>query len=188
PLVRRAHDAAQGLAREGRRVVVVGKRDHVEVRGIVEDLDSPRVVADAAEVERWPDRALGVVCQTTTPEATAAAVLAAIRDLNPDADVRAIDTICSPTKARIQALRELVARVDVLVAVGGKGSNNTQRLVEAALAAGVRAHHVERAEELCPEWFAADDTVGLTAGTSTLDRTIAAVRDRLHRFAAAASR
>ena len=39
PLVRRAHDAAMKLAAEGRHVLLIGKPGHVEVQGIVEDLD-----------------------------------------------------------------------------------------------------------------------------------------------------
>ena len=38
PLVRVAHHAVAKLAREGFHPVIVGKRDHVEVRGLTEDL------------------------------------------------------------------------------------------------------------------------------------------------------
>src|SRR5690606_31947767 len=104
PLVRKAHAAAQELQAEGRRVVVIGRRDHVEVRGIVEDLRAPIVVGGTADVATWPDARLGVVCQTTTQVEVAATILAAIRSANPHADVRFVDTICSPTKARVDAL------------------------------------------------------------------------------------
>ena len=50
--------------------------------------------------------------------------------------------------------------------VGGRESNNTRQLVETCRAAGKRAFHVERAEELKPEWFAKIRIVGLSAGTS----------------------
>jgi 4-hydroxy-3-methylbut-2-enyl diphosphate reductase len=33
-------------------------------------------------------------------------------------------------------------------------------------------HHVQTAGDLRPEWFQADDTVGITAGTSTPDGVI----------------
>jgi 4-hydroxy-3-methylbut-2-enyl diphosphate reductase len=36
---------------------------------------------------------------------------------------------------------------------------------------------------LRPEWFTKADTVGITAGTSTLKETVAAVADRLRLFA-----
>src|SRR5262247_111248 len=39
PLVHVAHRAVAALAREGYHVVIVGRRDHVEVRGLTDDLD-----------------------------------------------------------------------------------------------------------------------------------------------------
>jgi 4-hydroxy-3-methylbut-2-enyl diphosphate reductase len=179
PLVHKAHAAAQELQREGRRVVVIGRRDHVEVRGIVEDLVQPIVVGGPPDVATWAEARLGVLSQTTTPVALAAQVVAAIRASNPHADVRVVDTICSPTKARIDALTELLPRVDALVVVGGHASNNTRQLAQTAVQAGVAVLHVERAEELNAAWFAGCRVVGLTAGTSTLPGTIAAVRARL---------
>jgi len=179
PLVHKAHAAAQQLQREGRRVIVIGRRDHVEVRGLVEDLRDPIVLASCAEVLSWPQRRLGVLCQTTTPVAQAEPIVAAIRARNPASDVRFVDTICSPTKARITALADLLPRIDALVVVGGRDSNNTQRLAHTASQAGVPVLHVERADELDPAWFAGHRVVGLTAGTSTLAATIVAVRERL---------
>ena len=39
PLVTRVHQAAQALQREGYHVLVIGRRGHVEVEGIIEDLE-----------------------------------------------------------------------------------------------------------------------------------------------------
>ncbi|MCB9877229.1 MAG: 4-hydroxy-3-methylbut-2-enyl diphosphate reductase [Planctomycetes bacterium] len=178
PLVRRAHEAAQLLEREGRRVVVIGRAEHVEVRGIVEDLQRPVVVAGPEQVQRWPEARLGVVCQTTTPDERVAATFAAIRAANPHADVRLIDTVCNPTKARGRALEELLPRVDALVVVGGRDSNNTRKLAERGRARGVPTCHVESERELVPGWFEGRRAVGLTAGTSTLPETI----ERVHRW------
>ena len=184
PLVSKAHAAAQALQAEGRRVVVIGKRDHVEVRGLVEDLQDAIVVDSLAEVRSWPGERLGVVCQTTTPVALADEVVAAVRRANPGVDVRVVDTICSPTRARILALDALLPRVDAIVVVGGRHSNNTKQLVQRAKAAGVPALHVESANELAAAWFVGRRVVGLTAGTSTLDRTIAEVEGWLRALAA----
>lgn len=175
PLVGRAHAAARQLAAEGRRVVVVGRRDHVEVRGLVEDLDLPYVVAGVDDVATWPDARLGVLCQTTTPEALAAAVLAAVRARNPHADVRFVDTVCAPTKARLAALLDLLPRIDALVVVGGHDSNNTRQLAAHGERAGVPTCHVAAVGELRAEWFDGRERIGVTAGTSTLPATIDAV-------------
>lgn len=187
PLVAKAHDAARALVAEGRRLVVIGRRDHVEVRGIVEDHVDALVVGGRGDVARWPDARLGVVCQTTTQEEVAHELLAAIRAANPHADVRHVDTICSPTKARVDALLRLLPRVDALVVVGGRDSNNTRQLVARGEQHGVRTCHVESARELGAAWFDGVRNVGLTAGTSTLARTIEEVHGWLVRLAAGRS-
>ncbi|MFN8824257.1 MAG: 4-hydroxy-3-methylbut-2-enyl diphosphate reductase [Planctomycetota bacterium] len=185
PLVKKAHAAAQQLQQDGRRVVVLGKPGHVEVRGLVEDLREPLVLAGLADVVTWPDARLGVVAQTTTPVDLVERLLAAIRAANPHADVAYVDTVCAPTKARIQALERLLPQVDALVVVGGRDSNNTRQLVVRGEAAGVRTCHVAHVRELDAVWFAGVKVVGLTAGTSTLPRTVDEVHGFLLRLAAA---
>lgn len=184
PLVQKAHDHAQRLQQEGRRVVVIGRAGHVEVQGIVEDLDRPIVVGSDSDVVTWPERRLGVVCQTTTREDDAARLLAAIRRQNPEADVAFADTICSPTKARVTALHDLLPRVDALVVVGGANSNNTAQLVRRAESRGVPALRVQAPSELDPSFLKSRRVIGLTAGTSALPATIDAVHRALLAFAA----
>jgi 4-hydroxy-3-methylbut-2-enyl diphosphate reductase len=66
PLVGVAHRAAMALARDGYHVVIVGQRDHVEVRGLTGDLDAFDVVLDEADVEAMqPHPRIGVAAQTT---------------------------------------------------------------------------------------------------------------------------
>ena len=186
PLVHKAHEAAQLLQADGRRVVVLGKPEHVEVRGIVEDLDDPIVVRTERDVATWPDERLGVVCQTTTPSELVDALMHEIRTRNPHADVRLMDTVCNPTKARGAALEALLPQIDALVVVGGRDSNNTRQLVVRAEQRGIPALHIENVAELDERWLDGRQVVGLTAGTSTLPATIDAVHARLLAVAACA--
>ncbi|MBM3993808.1 MAG: 4-hydroxy-3-methylbut-2-enyl diphosphate reductase [Planctomycetes bacterium] len=183
PLVTRAHQAAQKLRSEGRYVLVIGKRGHVEVQGIIEDLASYDVLQSPDEVRAYPHAKLGVMCQTTTPVRHADEIVAAIRAKNPQADIRVIDTICHPTKDHQKALDRLMGEVEAMVVVGGHNSNNTRQLVLRCQARGLPAYHVQGPEDLRPEWFDGIETVGLTAGTSTLDATIDAVEEALHHIA-----
>lgn len=172
PLVSRAHEAAVGLSREGYHVLLIGRRGHVEVIGIIEDLASHDVVERSEEVTVYPFPRLGVVCQTTTPQSLAEEVHAAIVARNPTAEVRFVDTVCRPTKDHQKALEELLDRVEAVVVVGGKNSNNTRALTERCRARGRRAWQVSGPSEVDPRWFDGMTRVGLTAGTSTLDSTV----------------
>jgi 4-hydroxy-3-methylbut-2-enyl diphosphate reductase len=182
PLVTRVHQAALTLRDEGYHVLVIGKAGHVEVQGIVEDLPSFDVVDSADAVRTYPHPRLGIVCQTTAPARTVAKVREAIVARNPGAEIRFIDTVCLPTKDHQRALERLLDEVEAMVVVGGRNSNNTRELVALCQERGVPALHVQDASELDPEWFLGVETVGLTAGTSTLDTTIDAVHSALLRL------
>jgi len=184
PLVRRAHDAAQELQAEGRHILVIGKAGHVEVEGIVGDLASCDVIGCPEEAGSYYSRRLGIVCQTTMPPDLVDEISACIRERNLMADIRMINTVCQPTKLRQRALIDLVSRVDAVVVVGGRNSNNTRWLVHVCREHRTPAWHVEGAADLDPAWFAGVHTVGLTAGTSTLDETIDEVHAALERIGA----
>jgi 4-hydroxy-3-methylbut-2-enyl diphosphate reductase len=187
PLVMRAHQAAARLRAAGFFLVIIGRRDHVEVRGIVEDCDEAAVVESIDDVRGFDRPAIGVICQTTAVPGEAAALLDAIRRRNPGSEIRFIDTICAATRARQNATAAILPRVDLLVVVGGRRSHNTRRLVEIAAAHRKPVFQVEEASELDPEGISRYRTVGLTAGASTPDEVIDAVHRRLASIAAEAT-
>jgi 4-hydroxy-3-methylbut-2-enyl diphosphate reductase len=185
PLVRKAHSALGGLVSAGYFPVVIGRKGHVEVRGLIGDHPAAVVVESEADIEAIPFcPKIGVVSQTTQPLARARDFVKQIESRRPDADVRFIDTVCQPTKDRQRALEELCLETAVVVVVGGRHSNNTRELVTTARRLGAVAHHVESPDDLDPGWFSGVESVGVTAGTSTLDESVHAVVERLRAIAA----
>jgi 4-hydroxy-3-methylbut-2-enyl diphosphate reductase len=185
PLVRVAHRAVAALARDGYHVVIVGQRNHVEVRGLTDDLDHFDVVLDDEDVlalEEHPR--LGVAAQTTQPVERVRHIVALIRRRFPEADVRFIDTVCKPTKERQIAAVEMARQADVVIVVGGRSSNNTRELVNTCRDYCTRVHHVQTDTELRAEWLHAANIVGLTAGTSTPDAVIDRVEARIRQLEA----
>jgi 4-hydroxy-3-methylbut-2-enyl diphosphate reductase len=184
PLVAHAHRSLHRLVAQGYFPVVIGNPDHVEVRGLVGDLDDYIVLSEPSDIPRLAGRPrLGVVSQTTQPSDFVREMVDRIRSTFPEAEVRFQDTVCQPTKDRQAAARRLAAQCDVVVVVGGRNSNNTRQLTRTIEAHGTRAYHVEGPDDLRPEWWAGAGTVGLTAGTSTPDEVIEAVHQALLRFA-----
>ena len=185
PLVRHAHEQLRVLVSLGYFPVVIGRPGHVEVEGLIGDFPDARVVEQGSDLERLPAQPrYGVISQTTQPLDKVQALVAALRQTRPESEVRFVDTVCQPTKNRQNALRKLIAECDTLVVVGGHNSNNTLQLVAAAAAAGRAVFHVERPEQLEAAWFRDAQIVGLTAGTSTLKETVAAVQARLEEITA----
>jgi 4-hydroxy-3-methylbut-2-enyl diphosphate reductase len=180
PLVHVAHRALAKLVAQGAFPVVIGKRDHVEVRGLTGDLSEYDVVLSPEDILRLSERpCYGIVAQTTQPIARVRELVQMIRQRFPRSDVRFVDTVCQPTKQRQHAAEELAQRCDVVIVIGGAHSNNTKELVTTCAKHCLRVHHVQTAAELRQEWFRHSDTVGITAGTSTPDSAIAEVEQWL---------
>ncbi|HEY3760819.1 MAG TPA: 4-hydroxy-3-methylbut-2-enyl diphosphate reductase [Verrucomicrobiae bacterium] len=180
PLVHVAHRHLARLVREGFHPVIIGKSGHVEVRGMTEDLDAFDVVLLEEEVRQLRERPrFGVIAQTTQPIEKVRRLVQLMRETFPDSEVRFIDTVCQPTKQRQSAAIDLAHASDVVVVIGGAHSNNTHELVRTCSRFCSRVHHVQSADDLRTGWFFPDDTVGITAGTSTPDQQIQKVEDWL---------
>jgi 4-hydroxy-3-methylbut-2-enyl diphosphate reductase len=179
-LVHFAHRALAKLVGEGFYPVIIGKRDHVEVRGMTEDLEEFDVVLGEEEIAKLRERPrFGVIAQTTQPIEKARRLVQLLRERFPKAEVRFIDTVCQPTKQRQSAAVELAQQCDAIIVIGGAHSNNTRELVQTCLQFCPRVHHVQTADDLRADWFFDDDAVGLTAGTSTPDNVIDEIEQRL---------
>ena len=184
PLVHHAHQAVQKLVQAGYHPVIIGKRDHVEVRGITGDLAEFDVVLTEEDVDLLRERPrFGVATQTTQPIDRVRHLVALLRRRFPHSEVRFEDTVCQPTKQRQAAAQELAEQCDVVIVVGGPHSNNTRELVSTCARYCPSVHHVQRASDLSPDWFTEVGIVGLTAGTSTPDTTIAEVENWLESLA-----
>ena len=180
PLVHVAHRALAKLVREGFHPVVIGKRDHVEVRGMTEDLEEFDVVLCAEDIEKLHERPrLGVIAQTTQPIEKVRQLVRLLREKFSNSEIRFIDTVCQPTKQRQSAAIELAQKCDVVIVIGGAHSNNTHELVKTCSRFCKRVHHIQMAEDFREEWICNADIVGITAGTSTPDKLINEVEEQI---------
>jgi 4-hydroxy-3-methylbut-2-enyl diphosphate reductase len=176
PLVHYAHRSVQQLAREGYHPVIIGRRGHVEVRGLTEDLGQFDIVLTEQDVEQLKERPrFGIAAQTTQPIDKVRRIVQQIRQRFPRSEVRFIDTVCQPTKQRQSAAIELARQSEVVIVIGGEHSNNTRELAATCQAYCRRVHHVQGAGDLRAEWFENAGAVGITAGTSTPDWIVDAV-------------
>ena len=185
PLVHFAHRALKALVAEGFHPVIIGQRDHVEVRGMTGDLEEFDVVLSDEDVRQLREKArFGVVSQTTQPMEKVEGLLKQIRARFPHSEIRFRDTVCQPTKQRQTAAAKLAGECDLVIVIGGANSNNTKELVATCRRDCPRVYHVQTAADLRPEWFPGVSRVGITAGTSTPDDAIQAVELAIHEMAA----
>ena len=180
PLVRKAHEALGALVSSGYHPVVIGRAGHVEVEGLVGDFPNATVIGSEPDIATIPEvEKLGVVSQTTQPIGKVREIVTQIEYARPDSQVKFVDTVCAPTKNRQEALIELCRECEIIVVVGGANSNNTGELVRTARNLGTKAVQVEGPEDIDPSWFEGISEIGVTAGTSTLEKTVRQVFDRL---------
>jgi 4-hydroxy-3-methylbut-2-enyl diphosphate reductase len=183
PLVLVAHRAIQKLVAAGFHPIIIGKRDHVEVRGMTEDFAEFDVVLSEGDVSQLKERSrFGIAAQTTQPIERVRELVSLIRRRFPAAEVQFVDTVCQPTKQRQHAAVELAQQCDIVIVIGGAHSNNTAELVATCKRHCDRVYHVQIAADLRRDWLMPDDVVGVTAGTSTPDHVIQEVINTLELF------
>jgi 4-hydroxy-3-methylbut-2-enyl diphosphate reductase len=69
-------------------------------------------------------------------------------------------------------VRDLAARVDVLLVVGARNSSNSNRLREIGAELGVPSYLIEDARALDMAWLEGARAVGITAGASAPDELV----------------
>ena len=187
PFVNRLQNAARKLAESGFFIVIYGYAGHTEVKGVLGWAEGKGLATldekDIFKLDPLPRR-LGVLSQTTQIPAHFVGFAKKLIDgaFGRDSEIRIIDTICHDIRRRQAQALELAGRVDLMLVIGGKGSANTNRLVELCSAV-TETHLIETVAEIDPSWFEGKQTIGVTSGASTAETTIDEILARLKALA-----
>ena len=177
PFVTKAQHYAKLLNDDGYQVIILGDRDHPEVRGLMSYAGKDALVIDGKEELPELKSRVGIVVQTTQPVERLKRLTGKV--IERSREMKVYNTICNSTALRLRETEEMAGGVDVMVVVGGKNSANTTQLANLCVARPVRTYHIETARELMPEWFNGAVKVGITAGASTPDWIIDEVKARI---------
>jgi 4-hydroxy-3-methylbut-2-enyl diphosphate reductase len=162
PRVRRAQRYVEKLVQEGYHVIIIGEKEHPEVKGLLGyGGDQAEVYADTMLLKK---RKIGVVPQTTLDLERFDNAIAHM--LSSVLEMKIYNTICKATILRIREAMRIARKADMMIVIGGKNSANTTRLYEVCKKFKP-AHHIETVEEISDTWFAGINSVGVTAGAST---------------------
>ncbi len=170
PYVQRVQNVARKLSEEGYRVVVIGEKNHPEVRSILSSAGENAVVfspdTDKFSVVGKKGLKLGVVAQTTIDRDGFKSALANLLNFG-YTEIRVFDTICAEVSARQAATARLAQQVEAVIVVGGKNSANTARLAQIVRAKEKAVAHIARPKELNPAEWRRYRKIGIAAGAST---------------------
>ncbi len=170
PLVTKVHLEAIALAKKDYTIALIGHRDHVETIGTLgEAPEHMIVVGSVAEAEKIvvpnPDK-IAYLTQTTLSLDDTREIVAVLKRRFPKLGAPKKDDICYATQNRQNAVKAMVPSIDLLLVLGAPNSSNSNRLVEVALAKGVKSRLIERAADIKDEWLEGVKTLGLTSGAS----------------------
>ena len=168
PHVKKAQHSAKKLVDEGRQVIIIGEKNHPEVKSIFDWSNQKAIILESVEeAEKLPAyKKLGIVSQTTFSSERFNAIVAGLLDKS--RDIKILRTICTATDQRQTSALDLAERVELMIVIGGRNSANTTRLAQLT-AEKCRTYHIETAAELQPEWLRNIKIIGITAGASTPD-------------------
>ncbi len=179
PRVLKVQALASKAASSGKEVVIIGDKEHAEVRGILGYCGGKgHVVSSFQDIEKLPPLKNYVILSQTTQDQEVFELLSEeILSRYPGGEV--INTICNATEVRQEEVKRLCKECEAIVVIGGKFSANTKRLAQIAEAEGKKVFLVEKPEELPIEEVKKFNTLGITAGASTPNWLINEVIDYL---------
>ena len=169
PFVKKIHRVVQEQNGLGRRVIIIGDKDHPEVQGIRGWGDEKTlVVKDEAEMADLPDltgEKLCIVSQTTFNYNKFQDLVEKFSEKG--YDIFVLNTICNATQERQVEAGRIASQVDAMIVVGGKSSSNTRKLYEICRKECKNTYYIQTVGDFDPESVSSVRSVGITAGAST---------------------
>ena len=181
PFVKKIHRIVEEQSEKGDHVIVVGSRNHPEVRGIIGwcKSDNPaRVIENAKEAHCYDeDKSIPVtiVSQTTFQIKIFKELVEILQ--NNGYNVNVVNTICDATAKRQEEARDIAGRVDMMIVIGDSKSSNTQKLYEICSHECSCTEYVQTKDDLKSGSYGPLQSVGITAGASTPKNIIEEVQN-----------
>ena len=170
PFVKKIHDIVKENYDNGKKIILIGDKNHPEVIGIngwcKNTAITIKTIEEAEALELNNDESYCAVAQTTMNLEVYRKIVEILKTKADDIEFN--NTICSSTKARQEAARELASEMDCMIVIGGKHSSNTQKLVGICKEV-CPTFAIETRDDLDVEEIKKYENVGITAGASTPD-------------------
>lgn len=186
PLVAKVHNQIKKLYDEDMEIIVIGKKNHVEIIGTVGQIPSSNklhIINSKEDIEALninPESKVGFVTQTTLSVDDTKEIVAALKQKFPSISAMRKDDICFATTNRQKAVKEMAKLADLIIVIGSKNSSNSKQLKEVALKNGAKnAVLIDDASELDWALLKEYQTIGITAGASAPEYLVQDLLDQL---------
>ena len=183
PFVKKIHRIVEEQSAGGRRIIVIGDAKHPEVMGIIGWCKNDAVVLDTIEEAEkiclFEGEKVCIVAQTTFNYKKFQELVEIISKKG--YDILVLDTICNATSERQKETRELAAKSDAMIVIGGTHSSNTRKLYEISQNECVNTYYIQKLSDLDLTEFKSFRSVGITAGASTPNNIIEEVHKTMEK-------
>ena len=170
PDVKKIHDIVRSESLSNRFIIIIGEREHPEVKAIADWSDNYEIFESADELLAWLEtdenaqKPISVVYQTTN-------ILKVYNSCNKIlkkvcTNLKTFDTICGATFQRQNEAVEISKQADLMIVVGDKISANSLRLADICKEYCENVLFVQSAAEICIGDIPRSGVIGITAGAS----------------------
>ncbi|MBR5579349.1 MAG: 4-hydroxy-3-methylbut-2-enyl diphosphate reductase [Lachnospiraceae bacterium] len=179
PFVKRIHKIVERESSQGKQIIIIGNDGHPEVEGIkgwcqgrVSVIEKKE---DAENFTLEEGEKICIVSQTTFNYNKFQELVEIFKKKGYDISV--VNTICNATEERQTAARELAARADAMIVIGGTHSSNTRKLYEICKSECENTYFIQTLDDLDLDLPKSVRLVGITAGASTPNNIIEEVQN-----------
>lgn len=174
PFVKRIHNIVFKESREGKKVVIIGNKNHPEVEGIVGWVNGTAYVINCEEdiknLSFQTKEKVCIVSQTTFNYNKFKYLVEIISKKG--YDINCLNTICNATHERQIEAKKIASQVDAMIVIGGRNSSNTQKLYEICKEQCDNTFYIQTVNDLDLCKLNAIKSIGITAGASTPKKII----------------
>ena len=182
PLVHEIHHEVKKLAKNGRKIIIIGDHGHDEVVAIANQVEGSIIISSPSEASKLRKmKKVGVVSQSTQMIENVQEIINIL--MEKVFDLHFVNTICYPTKRNHEQIKSLAIENDVMIIIGSFTSANSKRLAELSSERNNNSYQVTCAAGLKFEWFKNKNSVGISAGASTPDYLIEEVKLKIQEYA-----
>lgn len=179
PFVKRIHNIVETESNADKKIVIIGNAGHPEVEGIMGWSKTPAIVIESLEEAQnfvcEQGEEICIVSQTTFNYNKFQDMVEIFKEKGYNVSV--VNTICNATEVRQTEAREIAAKVDVMIVIGGKHSSNTRKLYEICMQECSNTYFIQTLDDLHLDLPKSVRLVGITAGASTPNNIIEEVQN-----------
>jgi 4-hydroxy-3-methylbut-2-en-1-yl diphosphate reductase len=181
PLVEKVHREVRKFAAMDYSIILIGHENHDEIVGTSgEAPEKIQIVGSAGEAETIkvadPDK-LVVLTQTTLSVDDTREMIEILRRRFPRLITAAKEDICFATQNRQDAVKQLAERVDLVLVIGSRNSENSNQLCKVVRDQGKPSYLIDDHHAIDPAWLVGVTRVGITSGASVPEHLVQQAAD-----------